>query len=355
MYDAGNTFGGSPSSGCLVTLAATVRRAAVVALGVVAALGIGPAEARAQETACGERAELRITVLDESGAVALPGVEVVVQWTGTGRRPTEGSTGEDGRYTLCAPSNAEGAVVWAQAGADGSRRTTIELEPGGAREVELRVVFAMSSPGRVLGRVYDALTGDPVATAAVSVVGRAAAVESNRQGNFVLSEVPRGEREIEIRRLGYATLRQPITIRPGITTEMEVGLVPTPVEMEPLVAIAERSLRLEIKGFYERRHWGELLGLGDFFDEDYIERWRPVGMRQFIQDHTFLGSGLVNRRSGCVPTIYVDGMSVTPRELNHVVLPIEVGGVEVYRGPASLPAEFGGPGSRCGVVAIWIK
>ena len=331
------------------------RAGDVVALGVLMALGMGAADARAQEGACGERAELRVTVLDESGSVALPGVEVVVQWNGGGRRPVRGRTGEDGRYALCAPQNAEGAVLWARAGADGSRETTVELARGGTREVELRVVFALSNPGRLLGRVYDALTDDPVATAAVSVVGRAATAESNRQGNFVLDEVPRGEQEIEIRRLGYATLRQPIAIRPGITTEVEVGLVPTPVEMEPLVAIAERSLRLEIKGFYERRHWGELLGLGDFFDEDYLERWRPVGMYQFIRDHTFLGSGLMNRRSGCVPTVYVDGMATDVADLNSVVLPIEVGGVEVYRGPASLPGRFSGSDSRCGVVAIWIK
>jgi outer membrane receptor for ferrienterochelin and colicin len=30
-------------------------------------------------------------------------------------------------------------------------------------------------------------------------------------------------------------------------------------------------------------------------------------------------------------------------------------GIEVYKGAAQLPAEFGGSNSMCGVVAIWTK
>ena len=33
----------------------------------------------------------------------------------------------------------------------------------------------------------------------------------------------------------------------------------------------------------------------------------------------------------------------------------QIAGVEVYKGPATLPAEFGGSGGRCGAVVIWTK
>ena len=332
------------------------QKGRTAALLAVLQLGVGAAAARGQEqeTEC-ERPELRVTVMDESGFVPLPGVVVAVQWTDGGRRPARARTGDDGRYGICAPRDAEGAVLWAEVGSDGSREVTVALERGGTHEVELRVVFALSSPGRLLGRIYDALTDDPVATAAVSVLGRPGVAESNRQGQFALDGIPQGEHQLEVRRLGYALLRHPIVMSPGITTEVEVGLVPEPVEMEPLVAVAERSRRLEIKGFYERKHWGELLGLGEFFSEDYLERWRPTLMTQFLADHTMLNYNLVNRRSGCAAKVLVDGMKVAIPHLNAVVLPIEVGAVEVYRGPASLPARFSGPDSRCGVVAIWTK
>ncbi len=342
----------------------SLRRAAHAALGtaLVLVVGAAPVRAQEQESECGDRAELRVTVLDESGMVPLPGAAVVVQWTDTGRRPARGEAGDGARYSVCAPGNASGAVLWAEMGRDASREVTVALEPGTVRDVELRVVFAMSRPGRLMGRIYDAMTEDPVAAAAISVVGRPGVVESNRQGAFVLADIPPGERQLEVRRLGYAPLTYRIALTPGITTEVEVGLVPAPVEMEPIVATAERSLRLEIKGFYERRRWGELLGLGEFFTEEDIERWRPSLMTDFITNHTMLGTGLTNRRmssgfSGltCQVSVLVDGMRVAVKDLRHVVLPIEVGAVEVYRGAAQLPARFAGSDSRCGVVAIWTK
>ena len=247
-----------------------LRRAANAALGAALLLVVGatPARGQEQERECGDRAELRVTVVDESGVVPLAGAAVVVQWMNTGRRPARGRAGDGGRYSVCAPGNASGAVLWAEIGRDASREVTVALEPGTARDVELRVVFAMSRPGRLLGRIYDAMTEDPVATAAISLVGRPGFVESNRQGEFAVADIPPGERQLEVRRLGYAPL-----------------------------------------GFYERRHWGELLGLGEFFTVEGIERWRPARMSA----------------------------------------------VEVYRGPAQLPARFAGSDSRCGVVAIGTK
>ena len=53
--------------------------------------------------------------------------------------------------------------------------------------------------------------------------------------------------------------------------------------------------------------------------------------------------------------VYLDNAPVGTSALDSLVLPIEVAGVEVYRGAASLPGEFGGSDSRCGVVVVWTK
>ena len=50
--------------------------------------------------------------------------------------------------------------------------------------------------------------------------------------------------------------------------------------------------------------------------------------------------------------VFLDGI---PMRGDPGVLMIEVAGVEVYKGPASLPAEFTGSDSRCGAVVIWTK
>ena len=63
-------------------------------------------------------------------------------------------------------------------------------------------------------------------------------------------------------------------------------------------------------------------------------------------------------------SVYLDGILVVRRSrtgrgsssnINDFVIPIEIAGVEVYRGPSELPAEFAGMESRCGAVVIWTK
>lgn len=317
---------------------------------------IAAAPATAQEGECGDRAAIRVSVLDEPGTMLLPGATVVVRWPNSTTSPTRRVTDGDGGVLLCVPSDADEAVLWAEFGDDSSGQAELAaLLPGDAREVRLRVLESARG-GRLVGRVLDRETRRSVATAAVSVRGRPEVAETDRQGLFRLVGVPGGEHEIEVRRLGYAPLRHEIEVPGGLTTEVEIRLVRNPVELEPLVATATRLRRLEIKGFYERKHWGELLGLGTFLTADYIERWRPNRITDLIQYSTpSIGRGLFNRRSGCPMSVYLDGHNLRGESVDGFVLPIEVAGVEVYKGPASLPAEFTGYNSRCGVVAIWTK
>ena len=208
--------------------------------------------------------------------------------------------------------------------------------------------------------MYDALTENAVATAAVSVTGHAPEAASNRQGRFILSDVRPGVRHLEVRRIGYAPLRHRIDVTPGVTTEVDIGLVPTPVEMEPIVATVARLRRLEIKGFYERKYWGELTGNGYFFSPEYIERWRPSNVRFLVASNVpgITWSGRNRRMSSgfsrltCRMKFFLDGFewSSWPN-----VPWSQLAGVEVYKGPASLPAEFSGSDARCGAVVVWTK
>ena len=138
-----------------------------------------------------------------------------------------------------------------------------------------------------------------------------------------------------------------------------------------------RDRRLEVKGFYERERWGEAAGIGRYFTREDIERRNPRLMTQMIADLPGVrldcsGSSLSRtcdvksvRASGFSchrMSVFVDGIRVidgdrppSHNKLDNFVLPIEVGAVEVYAGAASLPAEFGGSGSQCGVVAIWTR
>ena len=340
---------------------------AVFALVAVALLATGVGGASAQENECGDRAALRVAVTDESGTVALPGATVVLRWTDAERRPVRTPADSDGRWSVCAPRDAGAAVLWAEYGDGSSEQAAVSLARGETREVALRVLLGAVPTGRLVGRVYDVETGDPVVTAAVSLVGRAAEADSDRQGRFRLSGIPVGAHELEVRRIGYAPLQHAVGVGRGLTTEVEVGLTRDPVELEPLVATATRVRRLEIKGFYERKQWGELLGLGTFFTEADIERRRPQEIAFMIAEEsgvrlsggrfysTRMSAGLSNPRAGCWIDTYLDGINIGNTPLHTLVKPVEVGGVEVYKGAASLPAEFGGSGGQCGAIVVWTK
>ena len=322
-----------------------------------------------QEPDCNGRSVMRVMVLDESGMMPIPGATVVLRWTDTDavRGPMRQEVDLQGGVRICAPGDAGRATLWAELGDISSRQRSVELEPGMSRDVELRLLLESSATGRLIGRVQDARTDRPVAAVAVSLGGRTVA-ETNRSGQFILSGVPVGIHELSVQRLGYAPLVHPVVVSKGVTTDLELGLVPDPLEMEPLVAMATRSRRLEVKGFYERKYWGERIGGSTFYTAEDIERRRPIRISHMIAEEPSIRLDCSGRRCRLVSTraslgfggrpcgvsVYLDGVSVG-RDLDEFVKPLEIAGVEIYRGAASLAAEFGGSDSRCGVVAVWTK
>ncbi|MDE2945178.1 MAG: carboxypeptidase regulatory-like domain-containing protein [Gemmatimonadota bacterium] len=353
---------------------------ALLALGAdpVAAFQAAPS----QGGECGERASLAITVTDDSGLIAIPGATVVLRWTDAVRQPVREEADGDGRLFLCIPRDAGQATLWAEFGDASSEETVVALEPGAEHEVQLGLLFGETTTGRVVGQVRDARTHRPVVAAEISVGSRAAVVQSNRTGRFVLSGLPVGEHELSFRHIGFSPLTHSVTVTRGHTTEVDARLSPDPVELEPLVATATRPRHLEIKGFYERRYWGEQVAGGTFFTAEDIERRNPARITHMIADApgvrladcTLRGYGckLYSSRGstgfasgGCLMNVYLDGNLVIresearwgrpPESINDFVLPIEIAGIEIYRGAASLPAEFSGSDARCGAVVIWTK
>ena len=333
---------------------------------------------------CGERASLAVSVRDESGLVSMPRAVVALRFSDAEQPASREPADADGRFFLCAPPDARQATLWAEFSEVSGEEALVTLEPGQVHEVQLRLPFGETRTGRLVGQIQDARTGQPIAAAEISVGGRREVVQSNRTGHFVLSALTAGKHELSVRHLGYAQLRDSVAVEGGLTTEVDLGLSPNPLELEPLVATVIRPRELEVRGFYERRHWGELNGAGTFFTAEDIERRNPARITHMIADapgiriadcdvrgrgcklfSTRLSSGFSDRP--CMMNVYLDGVLVmrsgddrwgggSPvQSVNEYVLPTEIAGIEVYRGAAALPAEFSGFDSRCGAVVIWTK
>ncbi len=144
-----------------------------VALASLVLMAVARPVAGQEELDCDGRASLHILVTDESGLLQLPGATVVLQWSDVVLRPIRQPTGADGSFSLCIPEDAQAATVWAEFGDDSSEEAVVTFEPGTAQQVHLRVLFGEAEPGRIVGRVLDVATDRPVATAALSIAGRA--------------------------------------------------------------------------------------------------------------------------------------------------------------------------------------
>ncbi|MYA34050.1 MAG: TonB-dependent receptor [Gemmatimonadales bacterium] len=321
---------------------------------------------------CAAGVPLGVAVVDESGSIPIPFATVRLMSEDEGARDglLQDQAGSDGRVVFCVPVDVRHATLSAEFGDAASDETEVNVRFAASRDVVLRLRVASVENGRLLGTVTDALSDAPVTAAAVSLGGRAREVQTNRQGGFILRDVPVGVHELSVRHLGYAPLRHMVSVSRGATTEIQIGLVPAPLEMEPLVATAVRLRRLEIKGFYERKRWGELLGLGAFFTLADIERRKPRIISDMIMQEASIrracGMGSRSCRlyttrmstgfgSRCLMQVYLDGILISEEGEADMWPTVDIAGVEVYKGAASLPAEFTGPNSRCGVVAIWTK
>jgi hypothetical protein len=99
------------------------------------------------------------------------------------------------------------------------------------------VPAAGQGPSRVIGRVYDAATGSPVALAELALGDLRTTSASD--GGFHFGSVPAGPRLLEVRRLGYTPWRGVVDVSPGLDREVSVALQPLAFRLDSLIVTAE--------------------------------------------------------------------------------------------------------------------
>ena len=238
-----------------------------------------------------------------------------------------------------------------------------------------QVVLAQDEEQGVLtGRAMDLDSEEPVISASVELLHSGEAevsVATDSQGRFRFENVPEGTYEIRGEALGYESVETPsFEFVEGDTTEvvlwMDVDAVPlAPLEIRAEASSAHQSSALQ--GFYDRK--GRDMG-GRFLTRDDVEQSTPARTSDLLQrmgGFQVTGSNIVNRRLGCVPSIYLDGMRIFDQSRSsdsgsteafravNLTSPSDVEGIEVYMGPSTVPGQFLGPTSGCGVILIWTR
>lgn len=227
------------------------------------------------------------------------------------------------------------------------------------------------------GDIVDRRSDDPVPSARINLVRASDGASvwsgtSDEDGSFRTNRVSLGAYRLEVEAPPFLNLTEPVTLSEAGTIGLHVEMVGVDYELEPIVALARRSSRLEQVGFYRRL----AQGTGDFVTREEIETRMPPSTSDLLRPLTsvilaggtdspggpeiFLRGrgrqGANPSQPGCVPLFFLDGSPMPlsgPWGLDNIVLPENLEAIEVHRG-AFVPAGYAGL-TDCGVVMLWTR
>jgi hypothetical protein len=211
--------------------------------------------------------------------------------------------------------------------------------------------------GTVRSRAGSVLPGARLQVWGSGVTGR-----TTDNGAFALGGLPAGTYSLEVRAIGYEPKRIPVNLSARHPASVDVVLEKQVATLQSMVVTGQRTqAEKDFTGFLERKK----NGFGRYFTEEDIENRNPFVMSDLMRMTPGMqvspnGSfGYVIRgRGGCTPEVFIDGVKVMQGadEIDNMVRPQEVAGVEVYNSPAGVPPQYGGlAGGDCGVVLVWTK
>lgn len=221
------------------------------------------------------------------------------------------------------------------------------------------------SASSVRGLVLEHETGASIADATVALAPEPFQSPgpllraSGEDGGFLFETVPPGVYSLVVTRMGYQSFQDTLVVEPYSDLRIVVELSASPVELEPVVVVVPRSPAMA--GFYQRRQ----LGTGTFLTRDEIEEANPLFLSDLLL--SVPGATFVSRRSGgleirmrggCRPSYWINGTrasdtSVSEIGIDQILSPHDVEAMEVYRGAAAVPVQFGP--EACGAVVIWTR
>jgi len=214
----------------------------------------------------------------------------------------------------------------------------------------------------------DGLVSDtalvPLAGASVTILSTGIHVETGASGRFRIVRIPAGQYILIVRHLGHRPASGIIEVPANDTARLSYALEPAVVTLDTTV-VTETRLSPQLIEFEQRRRMGE----GEFRTQADIDRRNSVftadlfrGMRSVTPVPVVRGGGMgtyrivSNRTGSCLCELFVDGVRLPENtDTDQLPPPSEIAGIEVYAGPATVPPQYAGGRTPCGVVLIWTR
>lgn len=217
---------------------------------------------------------------------------------------------------------------------------------------------------RLTGRVADAV-GAAIVKAEILVTNTTIRAETGSDGRFELAGLPAGPVEVIVRRLGFSPAKIPLELAVGEMRDIRVLLSPVAMIIDSVAVVAEGPKIEKAFGGFEMR---KSRGFGTFITREQIEKKNP----RVTSDLFRTVSGVKLLRESGTPTVvstrlgtmaycpvryFIDGTNypLYGQSIDTMIQVADIGAIEVYPGGATVPPQFGGRESACGVIAIWTR
>ena len=231
---------------------------------------------------------------------------------------------------------------------------------------------ALSAQGTITGRVTDAASGQPIASAQVNVVNTAIGALTNDRGQYTIRGVLPGTHTIRVLRVGYAEQTGTVAVSSGQTSTLDLTMKAVAVTLNPVVTTATgEQRRVEVGNSIAQVNASQIVATKAVQTMADLLTARAPGVQ--VVPGTQIGAGSRIRIRGTSslslsndPIYIIDGVRVegttgsistsvggtNPSRINDIN-PEEIESIEVVRGPSA--ATLYGTAAANGVVVITTK
>jgi TonB-dependent SusC/RagA subfamily outer membrane receptor len=226
--------------------------------------------------------------------------------------------------------------------------------------------------GSVTGVVRNAVSGEPIAGAQVSILGTGIGVLANNVGRFLVLNIPAGEVTVRAQFIGYTTMNQTVNVPAGGTVTVEFALRSEAISLEGVVVTgtAGQARRREVGNSIAQINAAQIENV-PLLDAADILVGRAAGVTvQLNSGQVGVGSSVRMRGNNSVamgnnPLIYVDGVRIRDGGSSYQdesgqsisplsdINPDDIERVEVIKGAAA--STLYGTEASGGVIQIFTK
>lgn len=272
-------------------------------------------------------------------------------------RHSAGRVASDGWFGLCGVPGGDDLVLLGWHDRDTTGATFVTVPANGIARHDLFV-------GGV-ARVHGVVRSDrdrPIANARVALANESRIITTDSAGTFALGGIPAGTQTLEVHAIGYAPEQRQLVLAADADTTLQIRLTTVSRVLDTMRVFGRRVYDADRSGFERRRR----MGFGRFFDENDIRRRRAYDVFSLVQQVSFMrlvGTGLDRRLlmggrgRSCEPELYIDGAHMPQGmsgDLDFLVRPDEIGGMEIYNSSTETPAQFNSF-NGCGAIVIWTR